>query len=382
MLIRGAPAVPTGAAVSPLAAAALLPWPVPLCGSWPAAQLHRTSAAVGVSRLPAGAVAAGAVFCARLGPLRARQRGASRSTSSWSAQKLLEADGGPTATRLQSRRADLDELSSEERLREVESLVALDDSSAEASLRTPEPVLEYEESAASVRARYGDVRRVLPRLPLLPEPGYRAFAANVPGDTGFDPLGLCTDVQTFVKYREAELKHGRLAMLAALAWPLAEIGDSVLVEDYNLPDVLAESGGRLIPQLSGGIGDEFVEYFVALVLLVGAIFELNVTKQEGSAPGDYNFDPLGLISWKAPSWMRSLLPTGRPWMNEAELKHGRLAMFVVFYDVLDELLTGNPVVEDTEYIFHRIDTKLLRWDYWTLQPSVLDDVSGAIDSIS
>lgn len=40
----------------------------------------------------------------------------------------------------------------------------------------------------------------------------------------FDPLGLAAalDEPTLKKYRESELKHGRIAMLAALGIPVAE----------------------------------------------------------------------------------------------------------------------------------------------------------------
>merc|ERR1719353_2294271 len=41
------------------------------------------------------------------------------------------------------------------------------------------------------------------------------------GDWGFDPLQL-GDPEKLSFYREAEIKHARLAMLAAAGWPLAE----------------------------------------------------------------------------------------------------------------------------------------------------------------
>jgi len=251
-----------------------------------------------------------------------------------------------------------------------------------ADTRTESPVLEYDVNLPT-GARYGDVRRELPRaLPFLPEPGYRDFAANVPGDAGFDPLGLCTDVTTFAKYREAETKHGRLAMLAALAWPLAEFGDRELVEENNFPDILADGGGRALPLLTGGLEDQFVEQFLAIVVLFGSFFELNFTKPEDAPPGDYSVDPLQLRKFQAPKWMAGLLPKRRPWTAEAEIKHGRLAMITVLYDFVDEILTGNPVVEDTEFLFHRIEARLLSPEYWGLQPEFIEEFPSSLDVLS
>lgn len=265
------------------------------------------------------------------------------------------------------------EVDVEQRLREVES--------AEPKQFPCQMMADDEEVLSDVpelsrqveggRPRYAETRS-LPRVLFLPEPKYRAFVANVPGDSGFDPLGLCSDVPTFVQYREAELKHGRLAMFAAVAWPLAEIVDQSLVDSDDATqqsyDFLAETGGKMLPQL-GGENDTFVEIFAAVVLLVGGSFELFKSGQE--APGEAGFDPLNLKSFRPPV-LSSFLPENRPWMPEAELQHSRLAMMAVLYDILVEVFTPNPVVEDTAYIFHRIDAKILRWDYWAFQPQVLD----------
>jgi len=259
----------------------------------------------------------------------------------------------------------LREVDVEQRLREVESAMMADDEEVLSD------VPELSRQVEGGRPRYAETRS-LPRVLFLPEPKYRAFVANVPGDSGFDPLGLCSDVPTFVQYREAELKHGRLAMFAAVAWPLAEIVDQSLVDSDDATqqsyDFLAETGGKMLPQL-GGENDTFVEIFAAVVLLVGGSFELFKSGQE--APGEAGFDPLNLKSFRPPV-LSSFLPENRPWMPEAELQHSRLAMMAVLYDILVEVFTPNPVVEDTAYIFHRIDAKILRWDYWAFQPQVLD----------
>ena len=38
------------------------------------------------------------------------------------------------------------------------------------------------------------------------------------GNAGFDPAGFASSPDLLLQYREAELKHSRLAMLAAAGW--------------------------------------------------------------------------------------------------------------------------------------------------------------------
>jgi hypothetical protein len=251
-----------------------------------------------------------------------------------------------------------------QRVREVETIVSSEDEGTISKARAPELELEPPPDQLG-GARYDSVRKELSVLiPFLPEPGYRAFAANVPGDSGFDPLSLCTDVETFVQYREAEVKHARLAMIAALAWPIAELVDQQ-VEEQGLAGPLSETGGKV---LFGGLGDSFVEAFIALALIVGAVFELTA-KANKDTPGDAGFDPLGLAEFRPPV-ISGLLPNGRPWTAEAELQHGRLAMAAIAYDIWDELNSDQPTVESTEYFFHKIDAKLLNPDYWNILPDI------------
>ena len=39
------------------------------------------------------------------------------------------------------------------------------------------------------------------------------------GNAGFDPLGFASSAEQLAEYREAEIKHARLAMLVRARWP-------------------------------------------------------------------------------------------------------------------------------------------------------------------
>ena len=133
----------------------------------------------------------------------------------------------------------------------------------------------------------------------------RALAA----DSGFDPLALAdSKVQLYV-YREAELKHARLAMLAAAGWPLAELWDTGIAKTFGLEPIIEENGGRAVSVLNGGMGMISPVYWVSVVLFAGAIEAVSEYKKgqakaadsqwmlTGSyVPGDLGFDPLGLYT--------------------------------------------------------------------------------------
>lgn len=62
-----------------------------------------------------------------------------------------------------------------------------------------------------------------------------ALDGTYAGDVGFDPLGFAKDKVTLVRMRDAELKHSRLAMLAAAGWPLSELWHSKKYNPKQLP---------------------------------------------------------------------------------------------------------------------------------------------------
>lgn len=55
-------------------------------------------------------------------------------------------------------------------------------------------------------------------------------ASNIVGYKEFDPLNCTNDSETLKKYRKAEIKHGRLTMLATFEWPFTEFFHPYLSE--------------------------------------------------------------------------------------------------------------------------------------------------------
>jgi len=162
-------------------------------------------------------------------------------------------------------------------------------------------------------------------LPFLPEPKYREFIVNVPGDAGFDPACLSRDLLTFRWMQEAELKHSRIAMVSVCLWPLSELD-------------------ALTNQLQG-FSDFPLGHLLAMGSLAAALPEMS--KMPESPPGFYGFDPLNLKDVEMP--MSCWLPKGRRWMAEAEIKHGRVAMMACLIFAILELSSKVPIVRHAPF---------------------------------
>merc|ERR1712039_764668 len=108
------------------------------------------------------------------------------------------------------------------------------------------------------------------------------------GDYGFDPMQLADSPDKLAFYREAEIKHARLAMLAAFGWPVSEI--------TNFGGLL-NGDGRAPSLLNGGLGNVNGVYWAAVVGLAVYWEAQGLDKQFGKKddylPGMLGFDPLG-----------------------------------------------------------------------------------------
>jgi len=136
----------------------------------------------------------------------------------------------------------------------------------------------------------------------------------------FDPAGFCKkgDESGFRTFRAAELKHGRVAMMAAVG--------GVAQHYIKFPGFEAVPSGLsavLTPPGSYGMA--------ALFLLAGAL-ELGAwTEDPSKEPGNFG-DPLGLGQYDME-------------MRARELNNGRFAMFAALGIISAELLTGKDAVE-------------------------------------
>merc|ERR1719231_1400971 len=111
------------------------------------------------------------------------------------------------------------------------------------------------------------------------------------GDMNFDPLMIADNPGKLAWYREAEIKHARLAMLAAFGWPVSEI--------TNFGKLLT-SDGRAPSLLNGGLGEVNAIYWAGVMGLAMYWESQGLDKQFGKKadylPGMLEFDPLGMDS--------------------------------------------------------------------------------------
>jgi len=149
------------------------------------------------------------------------------------------------------------------------------------------------------------------------------------GDVGFDPVGFSNwfDMKWM---REAEIKHGRVGMLASLGY--------FLQEWWTLPGLTPCDDPNLAPQAVG------VSAMLQIVLWAGVIEfwtnKGNVTMEtmfadESRVPGNVGFDPMGLAVGKTKEELE--------YTQLQELTHGRLAMLAIGGMIHHNWITGDPL---------------------------------------
>ena len=159
----------------------------------------------------------------------------------------------------------------------------------------------------------------------------------------FDPLGFAekADEATMKRYREAELTHGRVAMLATVGFLVGEKveGSSFLFD--------SQITGPAITHLA----QVPVLFWVLLATGIGAAEQTRAEigwvdpkdvpvarpglLRTEYTPGDIGFDPLGL---------KPTDPEELKIMQTKELQHGRLAMLAAAGFMAQELVDGQGIL--------------------------------------
>ena len=180
-------------------------------------------------------------------------------------------------------------------------------------------------------------------LPFLARPA--ALTGAIAGDVGFDPLGFSKTEADLINYREAEIKHARLAMLAAAGWPISEVFDKKIAIALGMSP-LVDAADRAPSLLNGGLGNVSPIYWIGILGVGAAVEFLGITKSKsGDAsyfPGNLGFDPLGLYPQAEAGRMR---------MQLAEIKNGRLAMIAIFGFAIQEFVSKQGVIDETPLFF-------------------------------
>jgi hypothetical protein len=152
----------------------------------------------------------------------------------------------------------------------------------------------------------------------------------------FDPVGFTEDASEgkIRFYREVEIKHARLGMLAALGFLVGENFHPLFGGDIDVPAYLAFQQTPL--QTFWGI----VVFFIA-ILETFSVFSFNTplggepwTIRSDHTPGDLGFDPLNL---------KPTDPKEFKEMQTKELNNGRLAMLAAAGMIAQEFVTGQKL---------------------------------------
>jgi len=146
-------------------------------------------------------------------------------------------------------------------------------------------------------------------------------------EDGFDPLGL-SDIFDIKWLREAELKHGRICMLAFVGFIFPDIFGTL--PDHPYTSVAAHDAS--LGAYGGAMGQIFL--FIGLIEVLTGVPAINYTMNGGDRePGDYAFDPLGFLA--------DATPEAKETMQLKELKNGRLAM-LGFSGIVTQAALGHP----------------------------------------
>lgn len=164
-------------------------------------------------------------------------------------------------------------------------------------------------------------------LPFLPKP---ENLSGYVGDVGFDPLRF-SDFVPMDFLREAELKHGRMCMLAWTGFVAVDCGLRV----YPLPEAyegLTSVTAHDALVQSGAMSQLLL--WISLAEVIGTVAVMQMLEGSGRKPGDFGLDPVGFLKDKSQEEIDDMMLK--------EITHCRLAMMAFSGVVTQAVLTQGP----------------------------------------
>ncbi|KAL7539851.1 hypothetical protein ACHAWF_006521 [Thalassiosira exigua] len=149
------------------------------------------------------------------------------------------------------------------------------------------------------------------------------------GNAGFDPFRF-SDFAPVDFLREAELKHGRIAMMAWLGYVSVDCGLRVLPVPEALEGVTAATAHDASVE-QGGLSQMFLWF--GLLEIIDGIAIQQMLEGSGRAPGDFGLDG-GMLQGKSDAYIED--------MKLKEITHCRLAMLAFSAVVTQSVLTQGP----------------------------------------
>jgi hypothetical protein len=177
-------------------------------------------------------------------------------------------------------------------------------------------------------------------------------AKKMPGVSGplgfFDPANFCSDISEgkLCFYREVEVKHGRVAMLASVGFLVAEQFHPLFGGNIDVPSYIAFQQTPLqtfwpavvaaiaIPEVYSVFS--FKQPWEMESLPSGTVESALWSVKEDRVAGDFSFDPLNLKP-KDPKEFKT--------MQTKELNNGRLAMIAAAGMIAQELATNRKIFD-------------------------------------
>ncbi|CAJ1337769.1 unnamed protein product [Effrenium voratum] len=162
------------------------------------------------------------------------------------------------------------------------------------------------------------------------------------GDAGFDPAGFAKNKRLLPWYREAELAHGRVCMLAVLGFTVQTSGAKwePFITRYPTDSADPLKAATQVPIIG------WLQIITVIALSELWRYENVISKYgEGVQPGDLGWNVDAPAGGKRPKWFGPTFTakyTPQEWNNMKlrEIKHCRLAMVGFFFMVLTNASTG------------------------------------------